>query len=42
MSRKKKRKAEDNRGGVESRSRGVQEEQVTREVYSKNLVWIGQ
>ena len=40
ISREEKKKIEGGRGGIEFRSRGVQEEQATGEVYSKNFVWI--
>ena len=41
ISRKEKRKAEGNEGGVEFRGRGVQEKWVTGEVYCENSVWVG-
>ena len=41
MSREEKRKTEGGRDRVKSRSRGVQEEWVTGEIYGKNFVWMG-
>jgi len=39
-SREEKKKTEGNRGGVESKDRGAQEEWITRKVYGKNFVWV--
>ena len=41
MSREEEGKIEGSGSRTKSRSRKVQEERVTREVYSKNFVWVG-
>ena len=39
--REEKRKAESSRSRVKSKGREVQERRFTREIYSKNFIWIG-